>query len=214
MIYALLKHKWSFCIAAAGFLSGSAILYLFAAWPLFHFVKPGRKGEFYNNVDDMAAFFINNRDDFEYLESYFSEDREWEFTFYQYESEWHGGHMTYRYRTIGGNIWMNYHDVLEEDEISIVSENLKEFLDFAAGGNEIWSIVLHGDADVLDPHDENKRYLEVRCYEGEEIISYLYAPLDPLNEDNWEQLMPLEDGWYLGIDQYIPVKLEETVWEY
>ena len=176
MIYALLKHKWSFCIAAAGFLSGSAILYLFAAWPLFHFVKPGRKGEFYNNVDDMAAFFINNRDDFEYLESYFSEDREW--------------------------------------EISIVSENLKEFLDFAAGGNEIWSIVLHGDADVLDPHDENKRYLEVRCYEGEEIISYLYAPLDSLNEDNWEQLMPLEDGWYFGIDQYIPVKLEEAVWEY
>lgn len=71
MIHALLKHRWSFCIATAGFLSGSAILYLFASWPLFHFVKPGRKGEFYINVDDMAAFFINNRDDFEYLESYF-----------------------------------------------------------------------------------------------------------------------------------------------
>ena len=89
MIYALLKHKWSFCMVAAGFLSGSAILYLFTAWPLFHFVKPGRKGEFYNNVDDMATFFINNKDDFKCLESYFNEGREWGFTFYQYEIDWH-----------------------------------------------------------------------------------------------------------------------------
>lgn len=214
MIHALLKHRWSFCMVAAVFLSGSAILYLFTAWPLFHFVKPGRKGEFYNNVDDIVTFFINNRDDFKCLESYFNEYREWNFTFYQYESNLGGEQISYGYRTIGGDERNICYDLLVDNEISIVSENLKEFLDFAAGRNEIWSIVLHGDEDVLDPHDENKRYLEVRCYEGEEIVSYLYAPLDPLNEDNWEQLMPLGDEWYLGIDQYIPVKLEETVWEY
>lgn len=156
----------------------------------------------------MTTFFADNKNEFKLMESYFKEDREWDFTFYQYQANLMENGTVYYYRTMGKHGRDIYYDPLESDESSLLSENLKEFLDFTAGRKEILSVVLHGDYDVFDPHQMNKRYLEVRCHEGEEIVSYLYALQNQLKEDNWEQLIELENGWYLGICQYIPIKLK------
>lgn len=212
-----MKEKQLFRIMAAGFLSGIAILavlYLLIARPFHYFSEREGQGELYKNVDYMTSFFTENNDDFKRLELFFNENREWDFTFYQFESSLSSEQrFSYHYRTIyenEPNLFFDSYSYLEEDKLSEQSVNLKYFLDFSAGKSEILSVILHGDNDVFDPHKEYKRYIEVRCHEGEEIVSYLYAPFNQLRKGDWEQLIELENGWYFGTYQYVPIKLKDV----
>ena len=85
------------------------------------------------------------------------------------------------------------------------SEELKVFLDFSQGKSSIQSVILHGDLDfVLYP--DLKRYLEVRCITGAEMISFLYAPGEAIEgREGWE-IEALDDGWYFSVYEYDAVK--------
>ena len=70
-------------------------------------------------------------------------------------------------------------------------------------------MVLHGDDDLWDFRQGLKRYLEVRCFEGEQIVSFIYLPWREGasgQEEGQEQIRELEDGWYWWVSLYSPVR--------
>lgn len=153
----------------------------------------------------MEMFFSKNREMFRLLEIYFYACKDWEFGFDQFSSARHSkeGPITYYYRAdedIGNKI------IIEGVDIP---EKLADFLEFAAEKKEICGVVLHGDDDLWDFRQGLKRYLEVRCFEGEQIVSFIYLPWREGasgQEEGQEQIRELEDGWYWWVSLYSPVR--------
>ena len=206
-----LKRKVSLWFMIAGFFSAMVLSFGYDVWE-----REGWRVQKYvcKNTGYRNKFFEKNREKFEELEDFFDMDRDWEFGFFECNN-WYNCYMMGKdrqeiYRVTDQDqeqdIYIGWHDITEEDvEKGRFSEELKVFLDFSQGKSSIQSVILHGDLGfVLYP--DLKRYLEVRCITGAEMISFLYAPGEAIEgREGWE-IEALDDGWYFSVYEYDAVK--------
>ena len=162
---------------------------------------------YYKDMEKMKKFFFSNRQEFNNLETYFAEKRDWNFIYEQYEPFEGANGIECNYRR-GVDFPCKYYGDWEYRNISEVSAELAGFLEFSTKNREVGGIVLYGDQNQISPYPGLKHFLEVRCYMGEEMISFLLVMEKPV-EDGWEQLEELESGWYFSIYPYEPIKVKQ-----
>lgn len=158
----------------------------------------------------MTALFEDNYDRFKQLELYYEEIEDWDFGFEQFiipegELDPSSGEV-YEYWTD------NYNLVTLSD--SSVPEKIANFLNLTPAQWESMdaiakSIIIHGNEDEFNPHEDISKYLEVRCYVGEEIVSFIYSPAQPVGDGKRDKTKEMGNDWYLCEFQNVPLKLRD-----